>query len=160
MISGVELERLLYGNILDAFGTELFGVDTTRSDDSLRNDEFHVVGGSSGEIRGAVVNEDVQLVGAEFESVLAGRAHSQLAGANRGEHRAGGVCGNGVAVVKRGADYELGLIDFGGDGLDDVADGAGGFVVAFVVFVAATGVVAGGKGRGWRERTCSDEGAG
>lgn len=34
MVQGVELERLLYGNILDAFGTEMFGHNVTRSDKS------------------------------------------------------------------------------------------------------------------------------
>jgi energy-coupling factor transporter ATP-binding protein EcfA2 len=35
-VSGVELERLLYGNVLDAYGTELFGGNVTRSDESNR----------------------------------------------------------------------------------------------------------------------------
>ena len=34
MLTGLELERLLYGNILDAYGTEMFGSDVTRSDES------------------------------------------------------------------------------------------------------------------------------
>ncbi len=32
MVEGVELNRLLYGNVLDAYGTELFGEDVGRSD--------------------------------------------------------------------------------------------------------------------------------
>jgi len=32
MVSGAELDRLLYGNVLDAYSTELFGADVTRSD--------------------------------------------------------------------------------------------------------------------------------
>ncbi len=36
MVTGKDLERLLYGNILDAYGTELFGVDVTRSEDSKK----------------------------------------------------------------------------------------------------------------------------
>jgi energy-coupling factor transporter ATP-binding protein EcfA2 len=35
-VSGVELERLIYGNVLDAYGTELFGSDVTRSDESRK----------------------------------------------------------------------------------------------------------------------------
>lgn len=35
-ITGVALNRLLYGNVLDAYGTELFGEDVTRSDESLK----------------------------------------------------------------------------------------------------------------------------
>ncbi|MEA3338652.1 MAG: AAA family ATPase [Chloroflexota bacterium] len=31
MVSGISLDRLLYGNILDAYGTEVFGQDITRS---------------------------------------------------------------------------------------------------------------------------------
>lgn len=33
-VTGVELQRLIYGNVLDAYGTELFGADVTRSDSS------------------------------------------------------------------------------------------------------------------------------
>lgn len=36
MISGVELDRLVYGNVLDAYGTELFGSNVTRSDESMK----------------------------------------------------------------------------------------------------------------------------
>ncbi|MBV9849993.1 MAG: AAA family ATPase [Armatimonadetes bacterium] len=36
MVTGVELERLLYGNILDAYGTEMFGRNVSRSDESKR----------------------------------------------------------------------------------------------------------------------------
>ena len=34
MVSGVELDRLLYGNVLDAFGTEMFGHNIARSEKS------------------------------------------------------------------------------------------------------------------------------
>lgn len=34
MVTGKNLERLLYGNVLDAYGTELFGADITRSENS------------------------------------------------------------------------------------------------------------------------------
>ena len=34
MIQGQDLDRLLYGNVLDAYGTEMFGADITRSEDS------------------------------------------------------------------------------------------------------------------------------
>ncbi len=36
MITGIELQRLLYGNILEAYGTELFGEAMTRSKESYR----------------------------------------------------------------------------------------------------------------------------
>jgi hypothetical protein len=36
MITGTELERLLYGNVLDAYGTEAFGVDVTRSEEAKK----------------------------------------------------------------------------------------------------------------------------
>ncbi|MEQ9367489.1 MAG: AAA family ATPase [Coleofasciculus chthonoplastes F3-SA18-01] len=34
MVTGKDLDRLLYGNVLDAYGTEAFGADVTRSDES------------------------------------------------------------------------------------------------------------------------------
>lgn len=34
MVTGTELDRLLYGNVLDAYGTDLFGKDVTRSETS------------------------------------------------------------------------------------------------------------------------------
>ena len=34
MVVGTELQRLIYGNVLDAYGTEVFGPDVTRSDQS------------------------------------------------------------------------------------------------------------------------------
>ncbi|PZV17621.1 MAG: hypothetical protein DCF22_03130 [Leptolyngbya sp.] len=34
MVTGQELDRLLYGNVLDAYGTEAFGVNVTRSEES------------------------------------------------------------------------------------------------------------------------------
>jgi len=34
MVTGTELDRLLYGNVLDAYGTELFGEDVIRSETS------------------------------------------------------------------------------------------------------------------------------
>lgn len=34
MVTGQELDRLLYGNVLDAYGTEAFGVNVTRSEKS------------------------------------------------------------------------------------------------------------------------------
>jgi hypothetical protein len=34
MIRGQDLDRLLYGNVLDAYGTEMFGPNITRSEDS------------------------------------------------------------------------------------------------------------------------------
>jgi hypothetical protein len=34
MVTGKDLDRLLYGNVLDAYGTEAFGTDVTRSDES------------------------------------------------------------------------------------------------------------------------------
>jgi len=34
MVTGTELDRLLYGNVLDAYGTELFGKDVARSETS------------------------------------------------------------------------------------------------------------------------------
>jgi predicted ATPase len=36
MIEGEELNRLLYGNVLDAYGTELFGENVTRSEESKK----------------------------------------------------------------------------------------------------------------------------
>lgn len=36
MITGTELDRLRFGNVLDAYGTELFGDDVTRSDESKK----------------------------------------------------------------------------------------------------------------------------
>lgn len=36
MITGTELDRLLYGNVLDAYGTEAFGEDVTRSEESKK----------------------------------------------------------------------------------------------------------------------------
>lgn len=33
-VTGNDRKRLVFGNILDAFGTQLFGTDTTSSDDS------------------------------------------------------------------------------------------------------------------------------
>ena len=36
MITGQDLDRLLYGNVLDAYGTEAFGADVTRSDESKK----------------------------------------------------------------------------------------------------------------------------
>jgi len=36
MITGDELSRLLYGNVLDAYSTEMFGQDTSRSDESKK----------------------------------------------------------------------------------------------------------------------------
>jgi predicted ATPase len=36
MLQGVELERLLYGNVLDAYSTEAFGENITRSDESKK----------------------------------------------------------------------------------------------------------------------------
>jgi len=35
MITGTELDRLLYGNVLDAYGTEIFGAGVARSEKSL-----------------------------------------------------------------------------------------------------------------------------
>lgn len=35
-VQGTELNRLLYGNILESFSTELFGISTTRSDESQK----------------------------------------------------------------------------------------------------------------------------
>jgi hypothetical protein len=32
MVTGTELDRLLYGNVLDAYGTELFGPRVTQSE--------------------------------------------------------------------------------------------------------------------------------
>jgi hypothetical protein len=34
MVTGIELDRLLYGNVLDAYGTEMFGSNVNRSDQS------------------------------------------------------------------------------------------------------------------------------
>jgi hypothetical protein len=34
MVEGTQLQRLLFGNVLDAYGTEVFGPDVTRSDQS------------------------------------------------------------------------------------------------------------------------------
>ena len=34
MVTGIELERLLYGNVLDAYGTDLFGENVARSEKS------------------------------------------------------------------------------------------------------------------------------
>jgi hypothetical protein len=34
MVTGSDLDRLLYGNVLDAYGTELFGRGVTRSEAS------------------------------------------------------------------------------------------------------------------------------
>jgi len=36
LITGTELDRLRFGNVLDAYGTELFGDDVTRSDESKK----------------------------------------------------------------------------------------------------------------------------
>ncbi|HBY79411.1 MAG TPA: hypothetical protein DEG47_20960, partial [Cyanobacteria bacterium UBA11148] len=36
MVTGQDLDRLLYGNVLDAYGTEAFGADVTRSDESKK----------------------------------------------------------------------------------------------------------------------------
>ena len=36
MLEGAKLERLLYGNVLDAYGTEVFGRDVTRSDEAKK----------------------------------------------------------------------------------------------------------------------------
>lgn len=36
MITGTELDRLRYGNVLDAYGTELFGENVTRSDEAQK----------------------------------------------------------------------------------------------------------------------------
>ena len=36
MLAGVELDRLLYGSVLDAYGTEAFGEDINRSEESKR----------------------------------------------------------------------------------------------------------------------------
>ncbi len=35
MVRGKELDRLLYGNVLDAYGTEMFGTNIARSQRSL-----------------------------------------------------------------------------------------------------------------------------
>jgi len=35
MVTGTELDRLLYGNVLDAYGTGAFGDVTTRSPEAL-----------------------------------------------------------------------------------------------------------------------------
>jgi hypothetical protein len=35
MVAGKELDRLLYGNVLDAYGTEMFGSNVARSERSL-----------------------------------------------------------------------------------------------------------------------------
>jgi energy-coupling factor transporter ATP-binding protein EcfA2 len=37
MVTGTDLERLLYGNVLDAYSTELFGSDISRSEESKRH---------------------------------------------------------------------------------------------------------------------------
>lgn len=37
MVTGQELDRLLYGNVLDAYGTEAFGVNITRSEESKQH---------------------------------------------------------------------------------------------------------------------------
>lgn len=39
MVEGDELHRLLYGNVLDAYGTEMFGRDVARSDKSIQFSE-------------------------------------------------------------------------------------------------------------------------
>lgn len=36
MLSGIELDRLLYGNVLDAYSTEAFGEDITRSEEAKK----------------------------------------------------------------------------------------------------------------------------
>jgi energy-coupling factor transporter ATP-binding protein EcfA2 len=36
MVTGIDLDRLLYGNLLDAYGTEAFGADVTRSEESKK----------------------------------------------------------------------------------------------------------------------------
>jgi hypothetical protein len=36
IVSGVELHRLVYGNVLDAYGTDLFGSNVSRSDESRK----------------------------------------------------------------------------------------------------------------------------
>ncbi len=36
MITGIELDRLLYGNVLDAYGTNVFGSNIARSEESMR----------------------------------------------------------------------------------------------------------------------------
>jgi hypothetical protein len=36
MITGTDLDRLLYGNVLDAYGTEAFGEGVTRSEESKK----------------------------------------------------------------------------------------------------------------------------
>src|SRR5712671_2638426 len=36
MLAGVELDRLLYGNVLDAYSTEAFGEDINRSEESKK----------------------------------------------------------------------------------------------------------------------------
>ena len=55
MVKGVELNRLLYGNVLDAYGTELFGEDVGRSDrrgvpllTGCPASSWSVVGGAAG----------------------------------------------------------------------------------------------------------------
>jgi predicted ATP-binding protein involved in virulence len=37
MVTGKDLERLLYGNVLDAYGTEMFGANVTRSEESKQH---------------------------------------------------------------------------------------------------------------------------
>lgn len=37
MVTGIDLDRLLYGNVLDAYGTEVFGADVTRSEESKKH---------------------------------------------------------------------------------------------------------------------------
>jgi hypothetical protein len=36
MVTGLDLDRLVYGNVLDAYGTDLFGENVTRSEESKR----------------------------------------------------------------------------------------------------------------------------
>jgi len=36
-VTGKDLERLLYGNVLDAYGTEMFGANVTRSEESKQH---------------------------------------------------------------------------------------------------------------------------
>jgi hypothetical protein len=41
MVTGTDLDRLLYGNVLDAYGTQLFGEGVTRSEEAkLRLDRL------------------------------------------------------------------------------------------------------------------------
>lgn len=74
-VTGTALKRLVFGNILDAFGTQLFGQDTTSSDNSTElREEYARLNQQS--VRG-LITDDGRIRLAEIQAILPTEAFTE-----------------------------------------------------------------------------------